>query len=56
MKVITQFTRYFAGLSWEIDEAIKDTEKKRHCTAVVCETINEGNGRKALKVKFEVSE
>ena len=54
---MTQFTRYFAGLSWEIDAAIKETEKTKHCFLVERRVMTEGNyGRTALKCTFEVNE
>ncbi len=49
-----KFTRYFAGLSWEIDEAIKETEKSRHCNVLFKEKLSEGRyGRVAVKCTFE---
>ena len=52
-----KFTRYFAGLSWEIDQAIRETEKRKHCFMVECESMNEGRyGRTAVKVTFVPAE
>lgn len=52
-----EFTRYFAGLPWEIEDAIKETRKSKHCRVLEVVEMNEGNyGRKAMKVTFEVNE
>ena len=47
-----KFTRYFSGLSWEVEQGIKDTEKSKHCHAINSETISEGYGRTSIKVTF----
>ena len=54
-----QFTRYMAGLSWEIEAAVMDTEKRDHCFEVSREVINENDpltNRQCLKITFEEDE
>jgi len=50
------FTRYFAGLSWEIDDGVRETERTKHCKVLKQEITSEGYGRSAVKVTFVVPE
>ena len=47
------FTRYFAGLPWEIEHEIASTKRTKHATLVSQEEIVEKFGRKSYKLVFQ---
>jgi len=47
-----EFIRYFNGLSWEVEQGIKDSLRTHHCKEVSREVISEGHGRTSVKVTF----